>query len=94
MLTKWVGRYRYHRLRAHKLGKLLSRLVLRKYVQVFHRTKQLLSVPFFEGFALEREYYLYQIANREFEQRADLMGEAIERDKVTKFKQRVKPEQT
>ena len=44
-----------------------------------HRLQQLVfKKDFYEGFALEREYYLYMVTNREFQLKADVLHEMEE----------------
>lgn len=56
------------------MARAISKPVIKRCVLAFARLQQLLyRRDLYEGFALEREYYLYTITNREFQLKSDVL---------------------
>ena len=67
-LTKWLGKFRFRRVRAQKLSNILKKLVNRRRQGPVARFEKLVyDTPFYNKFAIEREYFIYSIKNQEFE---------------------------
>jgi len=78
-LERWLGRYRFKRIRIQKMVRALGGPIRKIFIVAMHRLQQLLfRKDFYEGFALEREYYMYMVTNQEFQLKADVLHEMEE----------------
>lgn len=86
-LERWLGRYRFKRIRIQKMVRALGGPIRKRFIVAMHRLQQLLfRKDFYEGFALEREYYMYMVTNKEFQLKADVLHEMEEEIKVAQVK--------